>query len=282
LEEKLILFKGLDHFRRVMLPEFSGVLWNLDEQRQDKPKVFAIGQVLEGGLATHAEATEDNQLGLKAVANKLEELLADWDAGIQGKTSGTQFAHWRSTLKGARHFVAIYGSATSRKAEGSKKRKRTQDVEGLEEGFPYQVALWHKPVNTLQLGRGLRILYGDYPVRGVVIFLAQMYVLLRKLFELHRRSDVADEDFVWEECSVAGFAAWEKLWAWSTCQNKSVEYKVGGRTLEKEVTFLNSCKLLRMHSVDPTDDPVQVQVRNNILGCSQTDDPADRVHGHHP
>jgi hypothetical protein len=192
-----------------------------------------------------------------------------WGDSGQDFRHGTHFANWRSTLKGARHFVAIYGSATSRKAEGSKKRKRTQDVEGLEEGFPYQVALWHKPVNTLQLGRGLRILYGDYPVRGVVIFLAQMYVLLRKLFELHRRSDVADEDFVWEECSVAGFAAWEKLWAWSTCQNKSVEYKVGGRTLEKEVTFLNSCKLLRMHSVDPTDDPVQVQVRNNILGAAK-------------
>jgi hypothetical protein len=26
---------------------------------------------------------------LKAVADKLEELLADWDGGIQGKTSGT-------------------------------------------------------------------------------------------------------------------------------------------------------------------------------------------------
>ena len=91
---------------------------------------------------------------------------------------------------------------------------------------------------------------------------------------------MADGDFVWEECSVSGFAAWEKLRAWSTCQNKShksVEYKVGGRTLEKEVTFLNSCKLLRLHSVDPTDDPVQVQVRNNILGCGNADDPADRV-----
>ena len=51
---------------------------------------------------------------------------------------------------------------------------RVEDVEGLEEGFPCQVALWHKPVNTLQLGRGLRTLYRDYPVRGVVVFLAQM------------------------------------------------------------------------------------------------------------
>ena len=42
-----------------MLPEFSGVLWKLDEQRRDKPKVFVIGQVLEGGLVKHAEATED-------------------------------------------------------------------------------------------------------------------------------------------------------------------------------------------------------------------------------
>lgn len=212
------------------------------------------------GEACRGDRGYSNQLGLKAVADKLEELLADWDGGIQGKTSGTHFANWRSTLKGARHFVAIHGSATSQRAERSKKRMRVEDVEGLEEGFPCQVASCHKPVNTLQLGRGLRTLYGDYPVRGVVVFLAQMYVLIRKLFELHRRSDVADGDFVWEECSVSGFAAWEKLRAWSTCQNKShksVEYKVGGRTLEKEVTFLNSCKLLRLHSVDPTDDPVQ-------------------------
>ena len=277
VEQKLRLFTGLDHFRRVMLPEFSGVLWQLDEQRPEKPKVFAIAQVLEGGLVMHADATEENQVGLKAVASKLEKLLADWDAGIQGKTSGTHFANWRSTLKGARHFVAIYGNATSWKAESSKKRLRVEVGEGLEEGFPCQVALWHKPVNTLQLGRGLCMLYGDYPVRGVVVFLAQMYVLIRKFFELHRRSDLADGDFAWEKCSVSGFSAWEKLRAWSTCQNKSVDYKVGGRTLAEEVTFLNSCKLLRLHSVDPTDDPVQVQVRNNILGCGQTDDPADRV-----
>jgi hypothetical protein len=59
LEQNLSFFTGLDHFRRVMLPEFSGVLWKLDEQRRDKPKVFVIGQVLEGGLVKHAEATED-------------------------------------------------------------------------------------------------------------------------------------------------------------------------------------------------------------------------------
>ena len=70
--------------------------------------------------------------------------------------------------------MAIHGSATSRRAERSKKRMRVEDVEGLEEGFPCQVALWRKPVNTLQLGRGLRTLYRDYPVRGVVVFLAQM------------------------------------------------------------------------------------------------------------
>jgi hypothetical protein len=55
VEQKLRLFTGLDHFRRVMLREFSGVLWQLDEQRQEKPKVFAIAQVLEGGLVMHAD-----------------------------------------------------------------------------------------------------------------------------------------------------------------------------------------------------------------------------------
>ena len=85
-----------------------------------------IGQVLEGVLAKHA--AEERTLGrCEAVANDLQELLADWERGVRGKTSGTHFAAWRRTLLAARHFANMYG-ASADFGERAEERARVGDA----------------------------------------------------------------------------------------------------------------------------------------------------------
>lgn len=51
LHSNLNSFTDLAHFTRVMTPEFGGALRELEAQRFERPKVFAIGQLLEHGLS---------------------------------------------------------------------------------------------------------------------------------------------------------------------------------------------------------------------------------------
>lgn len=191
---------------------------------------------------------------LEEVGRRLAELLLDWEKGVRTKTSGTAFAAWQNTLSAARHFVKIY--------QPSRPEKRAR----LE--FPTNVSFWQKPVNFVELGRGMRDLFGEDDVRSIVVFLAQMYLLCRKLLELHRASELSAQDFSFSNCNVLGFCSWNKVMRWSCRANPGVQYRVRQEVFEDEVTFLNSCKLLRLHCVDSVHDPVQVQTRNNILRCS--------------
>ena len=139
------------HNLRVMTPEFAGALHELEAQRVERPKVFAIGALLEHGLSIRL-ITEGKDAELEEVARRLEELLSDWKKGVRGKTSGTAFASWQKTLSAARHFVKLFQGVVERRQD---KRARLED-------FPSQVGLWHnKPVNFVELGRGLRVLFGE-------------------------------------------------------------------------------------------------------------------------
>ncbi|CAL1150500.1 unnamed protein product [Cladocopium goreaui] len=265
LHKNLKDFTDLAQFTRVMTPEFAGALHELEAQRVERPKVFAIGALLEHGLSIRL-ITEGKDAELEEVARRLEELLSDWKKGVRGKTSGTAFASWQKTLSAARHFVNLFQGVVERRQD---KRARLED-------FPSQVGLWHKPVNFVELGRGLRVLFGEDDVRSIVVFLAQMYLLIRKLLELHRASELSAQDFSYSFCNVLGFGSWSKVMMWSCRANPRVQYRIGQSFLQDEVTFLNSCRLLRLHCVDSVNDPVQVQTRKNIMSCSTDCSAMDR------
>lgn len=265
LHKNLKDFTDLAQFTRVMTPEFAGALHELEAQRVERPKVFAIGALLEHGLSIRL-ITEGKDAELEEVARRLEELLSDWKKGVRGKTSGTAFASWQKTLSAARHFVKLFQGVVERRQD---KRARLED-------FPSQVGLWHKPVNFVELGRGLRVLFGEDDVRSIVVFLAQMYLLIRKLLELHRASELSAQDFSYSFCNVLGFGSWSKVMMWSCRANPRVQYRIGQSFLQDEVTFLNSCRLLRLHCVDSVNDPVQVQTRKNIMSCSTDCSAMDR------
>ena len=268
LTENLTAFGGSKQFLRVMIPDFGGALHELDNQREKRPAIFEIGCTLQRGLQHHLEEEAAGSTHKKA-AEELDALLVKWEGGRQGKTSGTEFAPWRRTLTAAKHFVQVYGTASA--TNRPEKRARLQDR------FPYEAHLWQKPVDFLSLGRGVRALFGEDDVRAALVFLAQAYVLIRKLFELHRASKFAGEEFDWEKCRVIGFHDFPRVRAWSSIVNSAVDYRIGEKRLDADVTFFNSCQFLRLHCIDSIDDPVQATVRENILACSQDCRSADRA-----
>ena len=118
-----------------MTPKFAGALHGLEAERVETPKVFAMGALLEQGLSIRLAEGEGAEL--EEVARTLEELLLDWEKGVRGKTSGTAFTSWQKTWS-----------------------------------FSSQVGLWQKPANFVELGRGMRMLFGEEDVRSMVVFLA--------------------------------------------------------------------------------------------------------------
>ena len=100
-------------------------------------------------------------------------------------------------------------------------------------------------------------------------FLAQMYLLTRKLLELHRASQLSAQGFSFSYCNVLGFDSWSKALTWRSRTNPSVQYRIGQAFLQDEVTFSNFCRLLRLHCVDSVNDPVRLQTRNNNWAVQQ-------------
>ena len=126
---------------------------------------------------------------------------------------------------------------------------------------------WHKPVDYTCIGERMQDMWGA-DVQSCVVTSAKSYVILRRLFELYKHQATPGEHFDFDRCHVEGWLDFGKLSTFVQTVNSQKQYICNTHKLELPVTFLNSCLLLNLHSVQSMDDPVQVAVRENILSCA--------------
>ena len=165
---------------------------------------------------------------------------------------------------------SIYGG---RRARSNVDHRSVMSAHASIEMERFSARRWSKPVDFLNVGLKLQGLYGR-PAAQAVLFASRAYIVLRRLMELHERSSRAHEKFDLGLARVTGCPDMTQFQTFVTVQNESVSYRVDSKSLQLPVSILHSCLLLRLHRVDSIDDPVQRDVRNNILACSGHHGPA--------
>ena len=126
---------------------------------------------------------------------------------------------------------------------------------------------WHKPVAVQELRQAFEEMWG-MPAPEAVVQASRSYLVLRRLMELHRRSTLHAELFSLDHCRVQGaFLAEDAFKTMVGKVNTAKSYTIETHEISLNVSMLNSCRMLSLHSVDSRDDFVQQQVRKNILAA---------------
>lgn len=148
-----------------------------------------------------------------------------------------------------------------------------EDAAGLDgqDGFCISARAWHKPIQFDVIGTFMTRMWGTTPAKAVVASI-RAYLVTRRLMELHKMSTKASEAFDLQNCEVhGGYMDMGDLVQFVRTQNPHASYKCVSHIVPLPVSFLNSCLLLNVHSVDSVRDHVQIMTRKNILSCEAED-----------